>query len=250
MKTNEYTIMTFNLLNGATKSGSYPDEYARREAVVTQIRESDPDTLGVQECTQIWYDILKEDLSDYEVVGELTNNERLLWRNAVFYRKSRFDPVDTGTIWLTETPNVMSKTRFSNQYRVMTYALLRDKETGKELVHCNTHMGFVMEEKDEQYAALLKKCDEFSCPLLLTGDFNAQLSHPHIGRVHSGGYISAYQLTEFRSHAPTCGNGVIDHCFVTFDKIKIISHDVLDGLVNGQDPSDHNAVVVRYSLKD
>lgn len=254
MKNNEYTIMSFNLLFGATKSGSYPDEYARREAVITQIKETAPDTLGVQECNYEWYDILCEDLADeYDVVGELTNYEYLPWRNAVFYRKDRFELVKTQTYWLSDTPEVMSKTPFSKQFRTVTCATLKDKKTGKTVTHCNTHMGFLVDEKPIQYGALLKVLGNFAHPLLLTGDFNTKFETENwCSMIEESGYVSAFHLTDDHDEQSSYRGGVghIDHCFCTDDTLDVISHRLLGDTVNGVAPSDHKALVVKYSIID
>ena len=133
----KYKIMSFNILYADNAPGfGTVDE--RRPLAVKQIKEIAPDFVGMQECTEKWFDYLCEDLGcDYGYVGELNDPDRQRWRNPIFYRKDRFDLVETKTRWLTKTPDVQSKLEEPRQYRIVTHVLLRDKETGKQLVYCN-----------------------------------------------------------------------------------------------------------------
>lgn len=245
--TNEHTIMSFNLLceeSPPTKWGTLEE---RKNAVVTQIRETHADTIGVQECSRTWYDILCEEFGDeYGIVGELTNHEKLIWRNAVLYRKDKFELVETKTKWLSDTPDVMSRTPFYYQYRVMTYAKLKDKETNKILVHANTHMGFRDDERPIHWGALTGLAKEIEAPLLLTGDFNARRNNTYYNMFVGEGFSDAYDMTDNKDET---NDGGLDHCFVTPDTVEILEHKVLTETVDGVDPSDHDAVVVRYRIR-
>ena len=253
MDNREYVIMSFNLLCGESEPREhYGTPYDRREAVLTQIRAVKPDTLGVQECSTDWHYILCKALGEeYGYVGELTNYEKLIWRNAIFYRKDKFELVETKTRWLTDTPDVMSRTPYYYQYRVMTHAVLRDKETGRTFVHCNTHMGFKPEERPIHWGALMKLIGEFDIPLLLTGDFNAKADTQYYAKMKAAGFVGAQELAPIHDDEATFWGGIghIDFCFVTPDKVEPLVHDILGEEVNGVRPSDHKALVVRYRLK-
>ena len=206
----------------------------------------------MQECSTDWYDILCDALGEeYAVVGELTNREKLIWRNAVFYRRDRFDLVETGTRWLSETPDIPSRTPFYYQYRVMTHAILSDKVTGQIFVHCNTHLGFLPEERPIHWGALIKLLQGFSCPLLCTGDFNAKADTQYYAQMKANGYIGAHELAPIHDDEASYwdGSGHIDFCFVTPETVEAISHDLLGETVNGIRPSDHKALVVKFSLR-
>ena len=252
-KNNEYTIMSFNLLSGESKPrGPYGSPYDRCDAVLKQIRDVKPDTLGVQECSTEWHYILTQQLGDeYGIVGELTNYEKLIWRNAVLYRKDRFDLVETKTRWLTETPDVMSRTPYYYQYRVLTHARLRDKVTGREFVHANTHMGFHNDECPIHWGALVKLAKEFDVPLLITGDMNQKADSKWYAMMKENGFVGAYELAPIHDDEASFwdATGHIDHCFVTPDTVEPLVHDLLGEEVNGIRPSDHKALVVKYRLK-
>ena len=249
--------MSFNLLCGETAPGEsrgiyYGTSHDRKNAVLTQIREVAPDTLGVQECSTDWHHILCKAIGDeYGFVGDLTNYERLIWRNAIFYRKDRFELVETKTRWLSETPDVMSRTPFYYQYRVMTHAVLKDKQTGKTFVHCNTHVGFRDDERPIHWRALIDMLNGFDIPLVATGDYNAKADSEYCGWMKDAGYANAYEIAPVRDDESSYRGGIghIDHCFVTPDTVEPLVHDLLGDMVDGVAPSDHKALVVKFKLK-
>ncbi len=256
-QSNEYVVMSFNLLCGEHKPGDIRGVYfgtpwERKDAVLAQIRATCPDTLGVQECSTDWHYILCKELGDeYDFVGELTNYDKLIWRNAIFFRKDRFELVETKTRWLSETPDVMSRTPFYYQYRVMTHAVLKDKKTGKVFAHCNTHVGFYDDERPIHFRALIDMLNGFDIPFVVTGDYNAKSESVYCGWLREAGYVDAYDVAPVRDSEATYRGGVghIDHCFLTPDTVEPLVHDILGDTVNGVTPSDHKALVVKFRLR-
>ncbi len=238
----EFTVMSFNLL--VAKTADLP----RFEAALTQIKQASPDVLGVQECSVAWYEFLCESLGEeYGVVGEL-NSDTQKWRNAIFYRKARFELLDTKTQWLSANPSTSSMLPGENQYRILTYAVLRDTRSGATFAHCNTHMTIIEKVRQTQFNVLVKLLDKIQYPIVLTGDFNTREGSEYYGKITAAGYQSAHNMTADFDPAHTCGSGVIDFCFVDTDRFGVVSHDVLAETVNGVEPSDHNAVVVKVRL--
>lgn len=238
----EFTVMSFNLL--VAKEVDTP----RFEAALTQIRQADPDLLGVQECSTFWYDFLCSKLGDeYGVVGEL-NGESQKWRNAIFYRKDRFELVSTKTQWLSATPSVSSRLTGENQYRILTYAVLKDIKTGATFAHCNTHMTIIEEVRQSQFKVLVRLLDKLDYPIVLTGDFNTREGSEYYKAITDKGLRSAHTMTSVYDPAPSCGSGVIDFCFVDPTRMGVISHEIYEEAVGSVEPSDHNAVAVRVRL--
>lgn len=240
----EYRVMSFNILCYVK------EDQDRINAVISKIRGQSPDLLGVQECSLDWYEELCDALGgEYGVVGELNSPKGQRWRNAVFYRKDRFRLIETKTQWLSPTPDTVSKLPASSQYRVLTYAVLEDLETGARITHCNTHMDYVEDARPAQFNILVQLLSQLDTPLLLTGDFNIFDSSPYYAQIQNAGYRSAFEMTSDHDTSPSyMTSGTIDFCFVTPGQINVIEHDVLDQYENGVEASDHHAVVVRFTL--
>ena len=236
-----YTVMSFNLL---VAKESEPDRF---EAALTQINAADPDILGVQECSVLWYEFLCRKLGDrYNVVGELNHSSTQMWRNAIFYKKDKFELIETKTQWLSANPS--SPTRLTNetQYRILTYAVLKDVKTGATFAHCNTHMTIIEEVRESQFKVLVKLLEKIDYPIVMTGDFNTRENSQYYQKITDFGLYSAHVLTSANDPAHTVSSSTIDFCFVDPAHMGVISHEVIEETVNGVEPSDHNAVVVKF----
>lgn len=240
-----YTVMSFNLL--VAKSPE-PDRFA---AALTQINAADPDILGVQECSVLWYEFLCSQLGDrYGVVGELNHTSTQMWRNAIFYKKDKFELIETKTQWLSATPSGASRLPDETQYRILTYAVLKDVKTGATFAHCNTHMTIIEEVRESQFKVLVKLLDKLDYPIVLTGDFNTREGTGYYKKITDFGLCSAHVMTSANDPAHTVSSSTIDFCFVDPAHMGVVSHEVIEETVNGVEPSDHNAVVVKFRFYD
>ncbi|MBR5616119.1 MAG: endonuclease/exonuclease/phosphatase family protein, partial [Clostridia bacterium] len=236
-----YTVMSFNLL---VAKESEPDRF---NAALTQINAADPDILGVQECSVLWYEFLCGQLGDrYAVVGELNHTSTQMWRNAIFYKKDKFELIETKTQWLSATPSTSSRLTNETQYRILTYAVLKDVKTGATFAHCNTHMTIIEEVRESQFKILVKLLGKLDYPIVMTGDFNTREGTGYYQKITDFGLYSAHVLTSANDLAPTVSSSTIDFCFVDPAYIGVVSHEVIEETVGGVEPSDHNAVVVKF----
>ena len=116
----------------------------RQDLVVREILKVKPDTLGVQEATPEWMAYLKFMLPAYGCVGLSRDNGKAVFRkgeaSAIFYLKEKYEPVDNGDFWISDTPDVPSYGPGASCRRICTWVLLRDKDTSVEFAHVNTHL--------------------------------------------------------------------------------------------------------------
>lgn len=89
---------------------------------------------------------------------------------------SRLWPLETGTFWLSKTPDVPGSKGWNARYpRICTWVILRDKRTGKRFCFANTHP----EAKDaiarrKGMELIVKRMKEFGegFPVVFTCDHN------------------------------------------------------------------------------
>lgn len=170
----EMRIMTYNLRYAYSDIEAWED---RRDALVEQIKSYQPDSLGIQEGDYPWMSEsggLPELLEDYAFVGVgRDDGESSGEYAAIFYLKDKYNLIDSGTFWLSETPDTPSMGWDAVCYRICTWVILEHKETNERFVHMNTHLDHEGDEARTKASHLLvEKLNDFDDPVILTGDFN------------------------------------------------------------------------------
>ena len=149
----------------------------RKERVAQYIQNMKLDVVGTQEVLQNQFNDLSSLLPDFEGVGVARDDGKETGEySAVFYRKSVFDALDSGTFWLAENPDSVGMMGWDAAcVRVATWAKLQHKATGKIVMAVNTHFDHVGKVARRESALLIiRKIKEIvgDRPAVLTGDFN------------------------------------------------------------------------------
>jgi endonuclease/exonuclease/phosphatase family metal-dependent hydrolase len=148
----------------------------RVQALLNYIEKLNPDLMGLQECTHEWMAFITEKFSaEYGIIGEgrdgtHTSTDQF---NPILYRKDKFTLIDSGTRWLSETPEVKyTKVPDSTYERIFTFAVLEEKATGKQFVFISTHFDHEGGQAD-QASAMIAYISQFrNMPMLMCGDYN------------------------------------------------------------------------------
>ncbi|MBR3767573.1 MAG: endonuclease/exonuclease/phosphatase family protein [Clostridia bacterium] len=154
------------------------NEYNKRKKIVPQlIKEYSPDSVGIQECTYTWYKNLTESLPEYEFIGVGRDSggtdKDCGEMSAVLYRKDKYTLVDSGTFWVSETPDEVSFGWDADCRRICTWVILKNIETGEEYAHVNTHLDHKGKEARVNGSKMVSEhALTFDMPTVLTGDFN------------------------------------------------------------------------------
>ncbi len=169
-------IVSFNV---RCKDDTFGSVKGRSQLICSALEQYAPDSFGVQEATAEWLEILSENLTDYGCVSQMRDGKASSEASAVFYLKDKYSLVDSGTIWLSDTPEVFaSKFTLSFCPRIATWVTLQDKETGEIYTHINTHLDHVLESvRVDQINVLKVKIEELKAkgyPVVCTGDSNTK----------------------------------------------------------------------------
>ena len=169
-------IMSFNIRCGDVNGVQVSQ---RIDIGVRQIKEVMPDSLGIQEATPEWMKALDKDLSLYAWVGLDRDTGASPLKSGescpIFYLKSKFTLEDSGNFWVSETPDVPSKGPGAACIRICTWVRLKDRLTGREFVHVNTHYDHISEEARVQGALIVTRFIEENfkgLPVVFTADMN------------------------------------------------------------------------------
>ena len=171
-----YNVMTFNIRLDFAADSLNNWKY-RKSDVAEMITFYSPDLLGMQEVLHNQLNDLCESLPQYTALGVGRTDGKVVGEfNSVFYKTERFDLMDSGTYSLSETPDVIGvKGWDADCERIVTWAILKDKLTGKQLAYFNTHFDHIGEVARRESALILtKRLPELAgkLPVIITGDFN------------------------------------------------------------------------------
>lgn len=246
-------IVSFNI---RCKDDLYGSVKVRSQLIVSALEQYHPDSFGVQEATQKWIDILNENLGDeYGCISQMRNKASNSEASAVFYLKDKYELIDSGTIWLSDTPDKEgSKFLLSSYPRIATWATLENKETGETYTHINTHLDHILESvRVKQVGVLLNKIAELQQggnPVFCTGDFNTDegaKAYNAVAEVMSDSKFVAKTSDDgvtYTNYGRACEkNPPIDFVFVPEGTV-VDTYKIIDEKIGGIYLSDHAGLCV------
>ncbi len=251
-------IMTFNVR--CTNLGPVP-AFARHTVVADTIINSNADSFGVQEATPSWMKYLSKTLEDkYDFVGGGRNNGKNSGEySAIFYLKDKYNLVDSGTFWLSETPETPSKGWDASFKRICTWAVLENKDTGVKYVHFNSHFDHKGEEaRLNSVDLILDRISEYAdLPVVFTADLNIKEGTSAYTRfVESGILVDTKYSAEdtmdyltFHDLAPSeHDKHIIDYVMIN-DKFDAEVYKVVTAGIESKYVSDHFPVYADVKIK-
>lgn len=254
---SDVTIMSFNLKISGEDLTSVEN---RCPDVVRLIQKHTPDSLGVQEADKNWTDLLEASLTDYARVGTYRDDGVSLGESSsIFYLKDKYELVDSGNFWLSETPDVPSLGWDSYDcFRICTYAVLRDKETGFTYAHFNAHFDNIGQvAKTESIVLITERIAEIApdIPVVLTGDFNFRESSYNYDYLLEGGLRDTKYLAEnsdsgntYHGYSPIGSGEPIDYILVNAYAESVKSYEIDDTVYGFVWASDHFPVISKISF--
>ena len=250
------SVMTFNMRYDNPEDGQNNWRF-RRERIAGVIKAQEVDVLGTQELLSNQFNDLSGLLTGYQGVGvgRLDGAESGEYC-AVFFRKDRFTLLDSGTFWLSETPEVVGSLGWDGACeRIATWVVLRDRD-GRELFFIDTHLDHVGQvARDEGVSLLMKRIETLSGgrPVILTGDFNSEPGSSVVAHVQKDGVLhDAKAIAAQRSgtdwsfsdfgQIPEAERPLLDYIFVSGD-IEAVRYEVLPDIFVGGYVCDHAPVL-------
>ena len=258
----ELKVMTFNLRYAST---SMPHAWSvRRPVTKACLEQTAPDLIGTQEGLTAQLADMRADLPAYAMLGQGREGGEKGEYMAIFYRRDRFELLETHDFWLSETPEVVgSKSWNTSLPRMVTWARFRDKVTGKAFVFVNTHFDHMSEDARTQSAKLIRaRLADLKPvgPILLVGDFNAVAkTSAAYTTLTDGGFLtdlfrtaperSGEDLNTFHGYRKPGHDGVHIDWLLGRGGWKSKAAEVITFEVKGQHPSDHFPVMVKVGLE-
>ncbi|MCW5923847.1 MAG: endonuclease/exonuclease/phosphatase family protein [Saprospiraceae bacterium] len=253
----ELAVLTYNIRFDNPQDGA--DAWPlRRDFLAGQLRFHAPDIFGIQEGLHRQLEYLSGQLPAYSRVGVGRDDGREGGEySALYFLTRRFGLLDSGTFWLSETPDSVSKGWDAALPRICTFARLHDSLSGKNLWVFNTHFDHIGQEARRRSAELIlseiAKKNILGEPVVLMGDFNVE-PHEAPVAVLLQKFRDARAATQeppfgpdgtfnaFNFHDPVRRR--IDYVFVS-EHWAVRQYAVLSDSRNCHYPSDHLPVLAR-----
>jgi endonuclease/exonuclease/phosphatase family metal-dependent hydrolase len=235
----------------------------RRDFLAGQLRFHAPDIFGIQEGLHRQLEYLSEQLPAYERTGVGRDDGKQGGEySALFFRKKRFGLLASGTFWLSERPDTVSKGWDAALPRICTFAHLHDSLSGKKVWVFNTHFDHVGKEARRRSAELIllkiREKNTANEPVVLMGDFNAEPQEEPVA-VLTRELRDARAVSEeppfgpegtfnaFKFHEPVRRR--IDYIFLNGTGLRVWQHAALSDSRDCHYPSDHLPVLARFVWK-
>ena len=268
-QTFDVSVMTYNVYYDLSETKRDP------QGVITTVKQKAPDIFGLNESGKDWVELFLADseiTSVYECIwGKPTDSSSDAAYNVIFYRKDKFEVLESGTKWLSPTPDKKSQFAGAAHYKTFSYAVMVDKASGAEFLYINTHLDG--SNNGDQQAALsdvrAKQAEVIKSfvktysylPIVISGDFNEQPSSSTIKGLINNNSRLKYCLKEAKekidigttkkinSKWESVGPSIIDYIFATTDSIVVNFYEQIDNPIDGVYPSDHLPVYAEVSIK-
>lgn len=204
-----------NIASWAEKGEDCSAEH-RAKGFVRVYKETQPDVIGLQECTARLADNLMQLFKDGK------EPYALLWGRdtPIIYRTDKFELIDSD--YLIYPLNIPGYEGEFNNEQTKSYciAVFKTKEDGKCFIFASTHLWWKTSNKDEarlptdyqphsdeareyQINMLIDRVEElrikYNCPSIIVGDFNAKYDSLAVQAAFSRGYVHGHDIaTEYR----------------------------------------------------
>ncbi len=257
---NKATVMCYNIF--------YKDVADRSDDIQDLILKNNPDILLLQEVSVDWIPYLQNFMSEngYSYYGYGRHGGELSDPNVgsgdqftpVLWKTEKYDLVESGHFWLSSTPEVYSAAWLdgivSKYPRCVNWVILKDKETGGELLATSVHTDPESEQVRTNSSMLIaEKITEIrgERPAVLGGDWNMKLTDDAYRAVNENGYpdirITAEETTmsgSFNAWGERADDNFAfgDHIFAT-DNVAAKYFEVVDDYYDGVHISDHNPLL-------
>lgn len=248
-ETKPFSMMSFNLRRDALEDGVHNWKY-RKQYCADLMNNKKCDIICNQEVMPHMFKFLITELKDnYEYYGIDTSTGLQLHNTinpfteglTIFYNKHKYECVEKGRFWLSDKPNIPSRTWGNVVYRIAMFVKLKNKFTNEELVIVNTHFDHKSDEAIEKSAKTMAEfANKLDCEVFIAGDFNCiyndDLMKPMNDVLHHNVTSSLPTFTGFKFNKKK----IIDMIYTK----KPYKCSVVKQSYNGHNISDHCPIII------
>ena len=243
----DYRLMQYNVLvefDGWGSGGKLtPSIDVRKEIVAAAIRGYAPDVLVLCEFFDQWREKLPPLLEDQYVLVQGDRADGVSNRTPIMYKKDKFELIDSGYTDIEKANGLINR-------RVVTWAVLKDKTSGEQLVVFGTHLTAHQDATGEaDRIAEIKKIQvvieavtaRYAEHVILMGDFNSY--------VGTSAYNTIESETGLTNVVKTLASAMKTVDYVFLDDTATAENIIISYSNQTDYASDHRPVVCDIKLK-
>ena len=250
-KAQEINVLSYNI-RYASFNNNIENWDQRKEGVLSILKGRD--FIGLQEVLPVQMNDIAKGLDEtYSFFFRTRDaNPETGEGSPVLFNKKRWEVLDSGFFWLSDTPEFPGSNTWGAAFsRMVTFGLFRDFISGDSILVVNTHFDHVSQSAREKSIGLILarfKTEISKIPVILMGDLNVTPENPVYQKIISINSLSdSYKkIHQEESVAGATFHGWIDsepqdridYIFYS-DPLSIIESEVLHTKHNGIYPSDH-----------
>ena len=264
-KISYYKIISFNVRYSSAPEIDGDNRWElRRDASVKMVAQQKPLAMGLQEACPDQIDFLDLNLTGYKHIGVgRDDGKRAGEMMAIYYDTTRLTLLDSGTFWLSETPEKVSIGWDAACNRTCTWGHFKMKDTDFEFLYFNTHLDHLGSlARKNSIKLIVDKMTELNpdnVPVFLSGDFNSTTDDPIFDPLKaslkdaremsaiSDKIITYNGFGTVTDNPNTRKEWVIDHIF--FSGVNPMAFRVLNGNYGVPFISDHYPISFKFSTQ-
>ena len=264
-KISYYKIISFNVRYSSAPEIDGDNRWElRRDAAVKMVAQQKPLVMGLQEACPDQIDFLDLNLTGYKHIGVgRDDGKRAGEMMAIYYDTTRLTLLDSGTFWLSETPEKVSIGWDAACNRTCTWGRFKVNDTGFEFLYFNTHLDHLGSlARKNSIKLIVDKMTELNpdnLPVFLSGDFNSTTDDPIFdplkASLKDAREVSAIsdKIITYNGFGTVTDNPntrkewVIDHIF--FSGVNPMAFMVLNGNYGVPFISDHYPISFKFSTQ-
>lgn len=254
-------IATFNIRYDEVNDGCNSWKH-RKDKICQMINFHEWSIFGLQEALKHQLDYISNNLPDYNYIGVGREDGKEAGEFVpIFYKKDTFYLEESKTFWLSETPQLPSKSWNSACTRICTVAKLVHKKTQNKITVMNTHFDHESEEaRFESAKLIIKMAKEIGNEekIIILGDFNSiptERCYKELSKVFSDVSIICKKtyygpkgtFNNFEFNKSWNDIDEIDHIFIN-EKIIVEKAATLTDNIDRKYLSDHFPIVAKIKI--
>lgn len=254
-KDYKLNVLTTNIRCSVLSDSTNYWDY-RKEWLTDCLNFFEPDVFGAQEVTHPQLQDMLLLMPNYAYIGISRDGGTVSEYSPVFYKKDKYDVVESNTFWLSENIDSISSIGWDAAYaRIVSWAKFKDKISGFVFYYFNTHFDHIgIVARTESAKLLVAKVSEIAGenPVIISGDFNATPAEESYNILHDN-FKDSYLACEKRYGPEYTFNGFvlepntqrerIDYIF-TSKQVQVLQHYIVDGQRGARYMSDHFPIYV------